>query len=167
MHPILGGRMGDASMIDLSASVELADVTATEALGARIGRALRAGDLVALDGPLGSGKTCLVRGIAQGMGIDPALVTSPSFILMQRYGEGPIGLVHMDAWRMRGEQELVDLGLDEIMAARRDVVAVEWPNKVAPALPTRLVRITIAIGTQDTRTARVDDQRERGGVRGD
>ena len=159
--------MGDASMIDLNMSVALADVNATEALGARIGRALRAGDLVALDGPLGSGKTCLVRGIAQGMGIDPALVTSPSFILMQRYVAGAVGLVHMDAWRMRREQDLADLGLDEILASRCDVVAIEWPHKIASALPTSLVHITIATGPDNTRVVRVEDQRERGAVRGD
>jgi len=167
MHPILGGRMGDADRIDLSAHVELADVKATEALGVRIGRALRAGDLVTLDGPLGSGKTCLVRGIAQGMGIDPTVVTSPSFVLMQRYGDGPVGLVHVDAWRMRGEQDLSDLGLDEIMASRCDVVAIEWPKRIASALPQSLVRVTFTTGQQDTRMVHVEDQRARGGVRGD
>lgn len=147
-------------MITLTSNHELADVNATEALGAHIGRSLRAGDLITLDGPLGSGKTCLVCGIAEGLGIDPALVTSPSFILMQRYSEGSSGLVHIDAWRMRGEQDLRDLGLDEILSAQRDVIAIEWPTKVAAALPRSAVHITIALTPRSGRSVCIVDQRE-------
>lgn len=175
MHRNSDGRMGDQAKgpqrtVDLSGTAELADECATEALGARVGRALRAGDLVALDGPLGSGKTCLVRGIAHGMGIDRALVTSPSFILMQRYRGAPnaaptaepTGLVHIDAWRMRSELDLADLGLDEIVAAGRDVIALEWPSKVQSALPQSIVRITLTPTPTGGRVALIEDQRDRG-----
>jgi len=144
----------------LTSNHDLADVDATEALGVHIGRSLRAGDLITLDGPLGSGKTCIVRGIAEGLGIDPSLVTSPSFILMQRYTEGALGLVHIDAWRMRGEQDLMDLGLEEILAAKRDVVAIEWPSKVATALPRSAVHLTITLTPRGGRSVSIVDQRE-------
>ena len=86
--------------------VLLPDAQATLDLGKRLGALLREGDVVALVGALGAGKTHLVRGVAQGMGLDPQQVSSPTFVLMQEYSpeddaaSGALTLVHIDAYRL-------------------------------------------------------------------
>jgi tRNA threonylcarbamoyladenosine biosynthesis protein TsaE len=101
----------------------------TEIIGAAIGHALRPGDVAALHGDLGAGKTCLVRGIAQGMGLDPAQVSSPTFVIVNEYQKGETSLVHVDAYRLRGADELDSLGWERLLDGR-SVVAVEWAEKI-------------------------------------
>ena len=115
--------------------VSLVGDEATRELGRRIGRALGAGGCVlALSGHLGAGKTTFVKGLAEGMGVAAAQdVTSPTFLRAVRF-EGPVPLVHVDAWRMKGAADLVELGLDEDMAGGA-CVAIEGPENVAAGLP--------------------------------
>ena len=105
---------------------------ATEALGAALGRELEAGSVLALDGDLGSGKTCFVRGLARGLGIE-APVTSPSYALLQSY-PGRLELHHLDAW-MEGRERafLLDGGLEWLHAG--GVAAIEWGSRVEELLP--------------------------------
>ncbi|MEM6756719.1 MAG: tRNA (adenosine(37)-N6)-threonylcarbamoyltransferase complex ATPase subunit type 1 TsaE [Planctomycetota bacterium] len=103
----------------------------TWALGAALGQGCQPGDAVLLEGELGAGKTQLVRGMARGMGLDPSLVTSPTFVLMREY-ESPGGqalLVHIDAYRVGSAAELVDAGYDADLRAA-GVTAIEWPSRV-------------------------------------
>src|SRR5579884_179258 len=96
---------------------ELADLAATEEFGRRLGRRLFAGAVVALIGPLGAGKTHLVRAIAEGLGIpEPRLVSSPTFVLIQEY-DARLPIFHFDAYRLRTEAEFTDLGVDEYYQA--------------------------------------------------
>jgi tRNA threonylcarbamoyladenosine biosynthesis protein TsaE len=115
----------------------LPDADATERLGEALGGLLRAGDVLALVGELGAGKTCLVRGLARGLQVDdPGAVASPTYLLVVEH-PGPTSLVHMDAYlpaKLRGF--LADGGLD-YLAERRGVVAVEWGDRVADLLPQR------------------------------
>jgi len=97
----------------------------TVALGVEIGRTLRAGDVVLIEGPLGAGKTVFVRGLAQGLGCDPDAVSSPTFPIVQEYA-GPTPLQHVDLYRLT-PLEVDDLGLDDLMAGC--VMAVEWPDR--------------------------------------
>lgn len=128
-----------------SGAVELTLVgeRATTELGRRIGAALRgAGGVVALSGHLGAGKTTFVKGLAEGLGVAAARdVVSPTFLRAVRF-EGPVPLVHVDAYRMRGPADFVELGLDEDVA-RGACVAVEWPEIVADALPSDRLRIDL------------------------
>jgi tRNA threonylcarbamoyl adenosine modification protein YjeE len=94
-------------------------------VGREIGAALAPGDVVLLTGPLGAGKTALVRGLAEALGCDPAAVTSPTFTIIQEYA-GPSTLQHVDLYRL-SPAEVDDLGLDELMAG--SVLAVEWPER--------------------------------------
>ena len=114
----------------------------TRALGERIGSLLVGGEVIALIGPLGAGKTQLVKGIAAGNGqTDPTQVTSPSFVLVKEY-PGRRYLYHLDAYRLKGGHDLDALGLDE-MIGPDSAVAIEWADRVEDALPED--RLTIHI----------------------
>lgn len=130
---------------DPSAECVTADEAATERLGTAIGRALRGGDVVALDGPLGAGKTRLVRGIALGLDIDPRAVSSPTFVLVQEYAEddGAIVLAHVDAWRLDGPEAVDGIGWDEFAAEPDVVTVVEWASRIAAAMPPETVWVEL------------------------
>lgn len=113
---------------------------ATKALGEKLGRLLRPGDLVALTGALGAGKTCFTQGLAQGLGIKAA-VTSPTFVLIKEYA-GPIPLYHFDAYRLSGPEEFLMLGSAEYFAGA-GVCVVEWADRVAEALPEDRIEVEI------------------------
>ena len=106
--------------------------------GREIGRDLKTGDVVLLNGPLGAGKTALVRGLAEALGCDPASVTSPTFTIIQEYA-GPTTLQHVDLYRL-GPAEVDDLGLEEMLADA--VLAVEWPERWSRA-PADAISVTL------------------------
>ncbi|WP_270485855.1 tRNA (adenosine(37)-N6)-threonylcarbamoyltransferase complex ATPase subunit type 1 TsaE [Gordonia jacobaea] len=122
---------------------ELPDVADTEALGAELAQSLSAGDVVILDGPLGAGKTALARGIASGLDV-VGRVSSPTFIIAREHKPGSPdrpGMVHVDAYRLGGLDELDALDLDTDLTDA--VVVVEWGEGVAERLADRhlLVRL--------------------------
>jgi tRNA threonylcarbamoyladenosine biosynthesis protein TsaE len=128
----------------------------TEALGERLAGELGPGDLVVLSGPLGAGKTVLVRGIARGLGV-AGPVTSPTFVIAREHRPLPGGrgvpLVHVDAYRLGGDAELDDLDLDTDLAEA--VVAVEWGEGVAERLASRHLLVRLQRQPDDVRTATV------------
>lgn len=89
---------------------------------------LTAGAIVLLSGELGAGKTAFVRGLANGLGIDPDEVTSPTFTLVHEYGGGRLPLIHVDLYRL-DTVALEDIGLDEELASR-GVLAIEWAERL-------------------------------------
>jgi tRNA threonylcarbamoyladenosine biosynthesis protein TsaE len=105
----------------------------TLAVAREYAASLRAGDVVLLSGNLGAGKTAFVRGLAEGLGIDPEQVSSPTFTIVHEYRGGRITLYHADLYRLeRAATE--DLGLEE-MGVRDGVLAVEWPDRLSHPLP--------------------------------
>src|SRR5258705_4646967 len=98
--------------MDMPLSLSVDDLAGTSRLGRALAAALFPGAVVALIGPLGAGKTHLVRAIAEGLGADPAQVTSPTFVLIQEY-EGRLPIYHFDAYRLKNEAEFADLGVHE------------------------------------------------------
>ena len=107
----------------------------TLALGRRIGRAARPGDVLALVGDLGSGKTHLAKGLAEGLGAAAAHdVVSPTFVLCREYLDGRIPFYHLDAYRLRGAADLEHIGSDEILGGD-GLAAVEWADRTPGALP--------------------------------
>ncbi len=113
-------------------------------LGARLGAILRGGEVVALVGELGSGKTVFAKGIALGLGLrDPALVSSPTYVLEQVYPTR-IPMHHYDAYRLRSEREFLDLGFEE-RCREGCVLVVEWADKVPRALPEESLWVELAI----------------------
>jgi len=135
-------------------------ITHSESDTAAIGRALAArlqgGDVVLLFGDLGAGKTAFVRGLDQGLGIDPAEVSSPTFTIIQEYHGGRLPLLHVDLYRVE-PKEVDDLGLDEL--GEDAVVAIEWAERLPrPASHAVFVRISHAPG--DAREVAVSGTRD-------
>ncbi|HEU5307016.1 MAG TPA: tRNA (adenosine(37)-N6)-threonylcarbamoyltransferase complex ATPase subunit type 1 TsaE [Acidimicrobiia bacterium] len=122
------------------------DAAQTHALGQRIGALLRAGDVVVLDGDLGTGKTVLAKGIAVALGIDEPVV-SPTFTVVREY-DAPTPLVHVDVYRLDHLQELHDLGFDDLVGGEA-VTLVEWGDRVSAALPRDRLRVLLEPGEGD------------------
>jgi tRNA threonylcarbamoyladenosine biosynthesis protein TsaE len=123
-----------------------AHVLTVEAVGADLARSLAPGDVVALEGDLGAGKTQFVRGLLRGLGGDPRLVSSPTYVLLNVYPGGRLTLFHLDAYRTAGADDLAGIGFDELLD-QGGVVAVEWPSRVGELLPARRYTVTLtAIG---------------------
>jgi len=107
----------------------------TMALAAQLGAKLQGGDIITLSGDLGAGKTCFVRGLAIGMGINPREVSSPTYVICQEYaGPDTRTLVHIDAYRLSSEDELESIGWDDLVNDPHAVLAIEWPSNIAHAL---------------------------------
>jgi tRNA threonylcarbamoyladenosine biosynthesis protein TsaE len=136
------------------------DLPATRQLGRRLAPVLFPGAVIALEGPLGAGKTELVRAIAEGLNIsDRRAVSSPTFVLIQEY-EGRLPIFHFDAYRLRSPAEFFDLGAQEYFQAG-GVCLIEWADKVASFLPAELLRIGIEITGLDSRQFLLEAHGER------
>jgi tRNA threonylcarbamoyladenosine biosynthesis protein TsaE len=116
--------------------VESASAAETEAVGARLARRLRAGDVVVLSGELGAGKTTLIRGACRALGVEGP-VTSPTFTIGQRYS-GRLPVSHLDLYRLGGLAD-EDPGLLDDYLAADSVVFLEWPAAAEPELGGRSV----------------------------
>ena len=122
----------------------------TIALGAALGACLKQGDVVALCGELGSGKTWFTKGIAIGLGIAPnIIVTSPSFALVNEY-PGKTTLFHMDVYRLESLSELFAAGLDEYLYSD-DVAVLEWADRWPEILPEESIRVELLILDEHSR----------------
>jgi tRNA threonylcarbamoyladenosine biosynthesis protein TsaE len=118
----------------------------TIAVARDLGATLDAGDVVLLSGGLGAGKTAFVRGLAAGLGIDPADVSSPTFTIVHEYRGGRLTLYHADLYRLE-RTATEDIGLEE-MGVKDGVLAIEWPDRLTHSLPgAREVRLEIVDDT--------------------
>lgn len=124
----------------------------TLALAASLAKVLQPGDVLALHGDLGAGKTCLVRGLATACGVAREAVTSPTFTLVHEYhGQGNLRLVHCDAYRLRHPDEFADLGWDELFA-EDGVAVIEWADRVKAYLPADHLQVEIVATGPQSRT---------------
>ena len=131
----------------------LADEAATQALGVALAAVLRAGDVIALSGPLGSGKTTLARALLKALG-EEGEVPSPSFALVQPYETLDPPVWHADLYRIEDPSELAELGLDEILT--EGALVVEWPERAPGAWPEALaLSLELANGAARRLTATV------------
>jgi tRNA threonylcarbamoyladenosine biosynthesis protein TsaE len=122
----------------------------TQMAGERLGRALAAGDVVALVGELGAGKTAFVQGLARGLGIS-GRVTSPSFTIVNEHPHGRVPLFHVDLYRLSDARELEQIGFDDYFT-RGGVVVIEWADRFPAALPADRLDVAIEItGAGDRR----------------
>ena len=145
---------------NLPATVTTTITTHSEADTAAVGRdlatALSPGATVLLFGDLGAGKTAFVRGLAEGLGLDAADVSSPTFTLIQEYRGGRLPLVHVDLYRLNDAREFDELGLDDIGCGA--VLAIEWAEKL-PAPPPDAVCVTLEDAGGDERRITVESQK--------
>ena len=114
----------------------------TELIGRRLSTYLSPGDVVALEGPLGAGKTVMVRGIARGLGFEGP-VTSPTFTIIHVFED--VRLCHVDAFRLSSGDDLDEAGFEEYLDSSW-ICAVEWANVVADALPRGALTVRIEMG---------------------
>jgi tRNA threonylcarbamoyladenosine biosynthesis protein TsaE len=126
-------------------------------LGRRLGARLRGGEIFAICGPLGSGKTHLIKGIAAGAGAqDRTSVTSPTFVIINQYA-GRLDIYHIDAYRLDSVAEFEMLGFDDLCYPE-SVVLIEWADKIEPALrDTAAIRIDLAHAGERKRVIRLQN----------
>ena len=121
----------------------------TQALAQELAARLTAGDVLLLSGNLGAGKTAFVRGLAEGLGIDPAEVSSPTFTLIHEYRGGRLTLYHVDLYRL-DSAATTDLGLEE-MGVADGVLAIEWPERLSHTLAGAMTVTMEMVGEQSRR----------------
>ncbi len=125
----------------------------TRDLAARLSRLLVPGDVLLLAGELGTGKTCFVKGLAEGLGVQEK-VLSPTFTLLREY-RGRVPLYHLDAYRLKGPEDLFDLGLEEYLGGE-GILAVEWGDRVRGFFKEEYLEVEISFaGETDERRIRL------------
>ncbi len=128
----------------------------TEEAGFELARRLRPGDVVALYGGLGAGKTAFIRGMARGLGIE-ARATSPTFNIVNEY-PGRIPLFHFDMYRLSGPEELFDIGWEDYLD-RGGVCATEWSENVEPVFDGNAIRVHILRMDETSRMITIEEKR--------
>lgn len=136
-----------------SLKLALSSRSETESLGRMIGRLLEGGEVLALIGELGAGKTALVRGIATGLDAPPASVSSPTFVLIHEY-RGRIPLIHADLYRLRTQAEVEAIGLQDYFTDQT-VTAIEWADRFPTLLPNDRLEVHLSHRSPTTRTAQL------------
>ena len=132
--------------------IELESEAATERFGEAIAKLAAAGQVIGLIGPLGAGKTRLARALATSMGVDPAAISSPTFVLIQEY-QGRLPIYHFDAYRLKSADEFEALGVADYWEAG-GVCLVEWADLVLECLPASSWFITLKPTGPESREAR-------------
>jgi tRNA threonylcarbamoyladenosine biosynthesis protein TsaE len=133
--------------------------------GRRVGERLQGGEVLLLSGALGAGKTVFTKGLAAGLGLDPGEVSSPSFTLVNRHGEGRLVLYHLDLYRLaEGHSAAHAVELEELLADERAVIVIEWAERMGRyRLPETTWRVRIDGDGEDPRSIRIARAADGGG----
>lgn len=143
-------------------TVDCSSVNDTHRLASRLAKIVRPGDILALEGGLGTGKTTFTQGFAKALGVSE-YVNSPTFTLIKEY-DGRMPLYHMDLYRLQDETEVGELGLEEYFYGD-GVCVVEWPERLGEELPEDAVHIVIEQRPADKRRITIHGLRGRGRAR--
>jgi tRNA threonylcarbamoyladenosine biosynthesis protein TsaE len=134
--------------------IVLPDRTATRRFAIRLAGAVKRGDVIALGGALGAGKTTLARDLIEAIAGKPSEVPSPTFTLVQTYELDPVTVWHFDLYRVARPEEVLELGIEDALA--EGVTLIEWPERMAPLLPDDRLDIVLEQGaTPDARRVRI------------
>ena len=133
-------------------------VADTERIAGELASTLRGGDVVALHGDLGAGKTQFTRGLVRGLGGDTTLVSSPTYVLLHVYPTPTLTVYHLDAYRVGGAEDFEAIGFDELLE-QGGVVVVEWPSRVSDLFPATTLWVTISTTDETTREITIHDAR--------
>lgn len=128
----------------------------TKKIGEKLGRQLKKGDIVALIGELGSGKTCFTQGLMKGLKVLKKNITSPSFVLINEY-KGRLPVYHFDIYRMNNLKEVVDLGYEEYFYGN-GISVIEWADKIEKLLPKECIRVYFEIKGEKERKISIRDR---------
>jgi tRNA threonylcarbamoyladenosine biosynthesis protein TsaE len=109
-----------------------------------------------IEGELGAGKTLFAKGIASAYGVDPTRVVSPTFALVNRYGEGALPVYHIDLYRIETERELIELGLEDIEDERATMI-VEWPEKLGRYRRADAVTVRLEVLDEESREIHIEE----------
>ena len=118
--------------------------------GRQLGEKLRSGDVLAMTGELGAGKTCFVKGVAAGLGVMQE-ITSPTFTLINEYRGGRLPLVHIDLYRLETVREAANIGIEDYLGGP-GVTVIEWAERIASLLPPRTIHIQLEWCGENART---------------
>ena len=132
---------------DMNKKIVINNIEETNALGAELAEGLKAGNVVALIGDLGTGKTTLTKAIAKGLGVAEEL-SSPTFNVVKEYRSGRLPLYHFDVYRINDPDELFELGFDEYLHGD-GVCLIEWADLVEDLLPEDCLKINISFGNSE------------------
>ncbi len=144
-------------LTDKPMKIFLADAVATRSLGISLGQSLTPGSVILLEGDLGAGKTTLVQGIGEGLGITLPIM-SPTFTLINEYTEGRLPLYHLDLYRLE-PREVAALNLEtywEGVEVTPGIVAIEWAERM-PYKPDSYLKVNLTCGDEDTRQAEITE----------
>ncbi|OIO32551.1 MAG: tRNA (adenosine(37)-N6)-threonylcarbamoyltransferase complex ATPase subunit type 1 TsaE [Candidatus Omnitrophica bacterium CG1_02_40_15] len=130
----------------------------TMLIGEKLARKLRPGDIIALSGDLGSGKTTFTKGIGKGLGVkDPKRINSPTFVLIKEYN-GRIPLYHLDLYRLDDLKEIENLAIEEYIYGN-GVTVIEWAEKIKSILPEKHISVRLKIKGDNKRKVIIEDLR--------
>lgn len=128
-------------------------------IGKKLARGLKPGDVIALSGDLGSGKTTFTKGVGEGLGVkDPRRINSPTFVLIREY-KGRIPLYHFDLYRLDSVKDIEDLAIEEYIYGD-GVTIIEWAEKIKEILPKERISVNFAAKGGNQREVKIEDFRD-------
>ncbi len=139
--------------------IETHDEDGTERLGEVLSETCSRPLFLALDGELGSGKTRLARGLARGLGLDPDDISSPTFVIHVEHRGRDAAFSHLDAYRLKSDEELESVGFDELIGDPERLVAVEWASRIESSLPAERIDVRLDHRGEDLRGFTIFDRR--------
>lgn len=141
----------------MTGAFEVESVEATWRVAARLAAEIKPGDVICLEGDLGAGKTTFTQGLAAALGV-PGRVTSPTFCVVQEHRGYETFLVHMDLYRLRGEDDVLAIGWEDYLSEGA-ILVVEWPDRAGSLIPesARHVRLS-CLGRNDLRRIDIDTE---------
>lgn len=134
----------------MNGKINTKNAAETKQFAHELAKQLKGGEILCLYGNLGSGKTTFVQGLAEGLGIKHRII-SPTFIIVRSYKLNKLNFFHIDLYRVDSASKMIGLGIDEIFNNKKNIIAVEWAEKLGKTLPKRRIDIKFTYLNKDQR----------------